>query len=96
MVCEHLEALERALLGAGVRETSRGQAWSKSCREWVYFDCLLDLEACRRRFDLADCVEAHLHRGTHDGSEAGLTCSIHRDGVMGRHPADAQGVRTFP
>lgn len=96
MLCEHLEALERALLEAGVRETSRGQAWSENCREWVYFDVLLDLAQCRRRFGLPGCVEEHIHRGTHDGSESGLVCAVHKDGVMGRHPDDARGVGRFP
>jgi hypothetical protein len=43
MTCEHLLPLEEALLAEGIRETSRGQAWSENCREWVYFDCRLDL-----------------------------------------------------
>lgn len=96
MVCEHLRALEEALLSAGIRETSRGQAWSAHCREWVYFDCVLDLAECRRLFDLADCVEEHRHLGTHDGCEAGLYCTLHEDGVMGRHPEAHPGGRSFP
>ena len=45
MVCEHLVALEEALLAAGVPVTSRGQAWTDNCHEWVYFDVVLDVEA---------------------------------------------------
>lgn len=89
MTCGHLRDLERALLEAGVRETHRGQAWSQNCRERVCFDCRLDLPARRRRFALADCVEDHLHRGTHDGSERGFVCTQCHDGVMGRHDASA-------
>ena len=45
MVCEHLAALEKELIAAGVPITYRGQAWSDNCREWVYFDCCLDRAA---------------------------------------------------
>jgi len=95
MVCEHLAELEAALAAAGVRELSRGQAWSRSCREWVYFDCVLDRAALRARMALAGCVEDHEHVGTHDGTEAGFVCTACHDGVMGRHPAHAAGSTTF-
>jgi hypothetical protein len=35
------------------------------------------------------CVQIHDHRGTNDGSERGLVCSVHQYAVMGAHPADA-------
>lgn len=95
MICEHLSALEKELQARGVRETARGQVWSKNCREWVYFDCLLDREALRARFKFAACVEDHEHRGTHDGSEAGFVCTACHDAVMGVHPADAGGRLVF-
>lgn len=94
MTCEHLQALGQAILAAGIRETYRGQAWSENCREWVYFACYLDLEALRSRFALDACVEDHVHRGTHDGSERGFVCSRCHDAVMGRHDP-APGVPVF-
>lgn len=96
MVCEHLGALERELIDAGVEETYRGQAWSENCREWVYFKCVLDLASVRARLAFAACVEDHIHRGTHDGAEAGFVCNACKDAVMGRHPdvaGDAQIYR---
>ncbi len=87
MVCECLAKLEQALLNAGIKETYRGQAWSQNCREWVYFDCVLDLPSLRERFGLSDLVKDHEHRGTHDGSERGFVCSECQDGVMGVHPS---------
>ena len=45
MICEHLRALEQAILARGIRETFRGKAWSQNCREWVYFDCFIDTAA---------------------------------------------------
>lgn len=95
MTCEHLRALEEAILAAGIRETFRGEAWSKNCREWVYFEAYLDPAGVRRAFALPDCVEDHVHRGTHDGSERGFVCTEHRDGVLGRFEP-ANGVRIFP
>ncbi len=86
MICHHLAALEQDIAASGVRETYRGQPWSENCREWVYFACVLDLATLRTRFDFAPCVVDHIHRGTHDGSEAGFVCGECHDAVMGRHP----------
>ena len=85
MTCEHLKPLEEAILARGIRETFRGAAWSQNCREWVYVDCFIDTASVRAQFPLADCVEEHLHRGTHDGQERGFVCSQCHDGIMGRY-----------
>ncbi len=95
MTCEHLIEVEQALIDAGMAITSRGQAWSK-VREWVYFDCVIDLAACRKLFELASCVEDHEHIGTHDGCELGLSCELCKDGVMGRHPELHSSDHHFP
>jgi hypothetical protein len=87
MVCEHLRPVEIALQTANIPETYRGQPWTENCREWVYFDCRLDLEALRQRFALPAFVKDHVHRGTHDGSERGLYCEACHDGVMGLYEA---------
>lgn len=73
------------MLARGIRETFRGQSWSLNCREWVYFDCYIDTESVRRSFVLAECVQKHQHRGTHDGQERGLVCSQCHDGIMGSY-----------
>jgi len=95
MTCEHLIELETAIKAAGFEETYRGAAWSENCREWVYFDCILELDAIRRKFELAVCVHDHAHRGTHDGSEAGLVCDVHKDALMGHHPEASAGEKRF-
>lgn len=95
MVCEHLAELERELISAKTPVTFRGQAWSRNCREWVYFDCVLDRAALRARLSFPACVEDHEHLGTHDGQEAGFVCTACYDGVMGRHPKGAAGARRF-
>lgn len=95
MVCEHLRALEAEMLAAGIKELHRGQAWSRNCREWAYFACVLDIAALRARLHFEACVEDHEHRGTHDGSEAGLVCARCHDAIMGAHPADARALPRF-
>lgn len=95
MVCEHLAMLEQALLDAGVAVTFRGQAWSLNCREWIYFDCVLDRDSLRERMQFDGCVQDHEHRGTHDGQEAGFVCTQCHDGVMGLHPSSAREARIF-
>lgn len=96
MLCEHLQPLEAALHTANIRETFRGQAWSSNCREWVYFDCILNLPLLRQRFALPDFVKDHIHRGTHDGQEAGFVCERCQDAIMGNHPGVPYDAPTFP
>jgi hypothetical protein len=95
MVCEHLRALEQELLARGIKETYRGQTWSRNCREWVYFECCFDLPALRARMSFPLCVIDHVHRGTHDGSEAGLVCSQCWDAIMGAHPSNQAGLPSY-
>lgn len=95
MVCSHLAPLEEALLAAGMRVTFRGQAWSQNCREWVYFDCVLDRAAIRKRLPLPSCVQDREHLGTHDGQEAGFVCTTCHDGIMGVHPQRGEGKGVF-
>ncbi|KPK33875.1 MAG: hypothetical protein AMJ66_04640 [Betaproteobacteria bacterium SG8_40] len=92
MVCSHLAALEQALLASGVKETSRGQAWSKNCREWVYFDVVFDLSALRARFAFAPCVEDSENLDPKSGQERGLYCAQCQDAVMGRF----EGAALYP
>jgi len=95
MICEHLSALEREVLARGVKETYRGQTWSRNCREWVYFECCFDLAALRARLDFQPCVVDHVHRGTHDGCEAGFVCTQCWDAIVGAHPDDAAGLLAY-
>ena len=86
MVCEHLSELEQRMLAAGLRVTFRGQSWTRNCREWVYFDCLLDRAAIRETIEFAPCVKDHEHLGTLEGAEAGFVCKECHDAIMGVHP----------
>jgi len=85
-LCEHLAPIDADLHEQGLAETFRGQAWSNNCREWVYFDAVLDLDAIRAHHPLAPCVQEHVNLDTHNGTERGLVCQVHHDGVMGLLP----------
>jgi hypothetical protein len=85
MICEHLRPVEQAIMARGIPETFRGQPWSQNCREWVYYDCYIDLAAVRNSITLPACVIDHVHRGTHDGSERGLVCTACWDAVVGSY-----------
>ena len=94
-VCDHLRPAEEYVRDKGGRVVSLGRPWSANCHIWVYFDTILDAPALIKGLGLDACVEVHDHRGTHDGSERGIVCTIHHDGIMGPHPADASSnVRT--
>ena len=83
MVCSHLAALETELIESGASVTSRGQAWSLNCREWVYFDIALDVAALQARFAFGPTVEVHENLDPRSGRERGFVCSSCHDAVMG-------------
>jgi hypothetical protein len=85
-LCEHLAPAAKALRESGVKLASLCRPWSENCHLWAYFDAVLDCEGLLASLRLDGCVRIHDHRGTHDGSERGLVCEVHYDGVMGRHP----------
>jgi hypothetical protein len=96
MVCHHLRHLEEAIIASGIGETFRGQAWTTNCREWVYFDCYLDVEKIREQFALPPCVVSHVNHDPKSGRESGLLCEECRDAIMGLHASDAVGKPRFP
>ncbi|WP_345949306.1 hypothetical protein ABDD95_20895 [Mucilaginibacter sp. PAMB04274] len=89
--CTHLRSLEKDLIHAGMRETFRGKAWSAGCREWVYFDCVLDTKALRNRYQLEAFIKEHRNDDPRSGLEAGLVCTLCQDAVMGVHPLHGNG-----
>jgi hypothetical protein len=84
MLCEHLAPLEAELARVGIRETYRGQPWSKNCREWIYVPVVLDIEALRKRLSLAACVIMDENLDPRSGLERGLVCETCHDAVMGK------------
>ncbi len=94
MICEHLRPLEQAIVARGIPETYRGKPWSLNCREWVYYDCFIDTSAVQKALALPSCVNEHIHRGTHDGSERGFVCAGCNDAILVRYES-APGVAIF-
>ncbi len=83
MLCPHLRLLEQALQTAGVRETYRGTPWSQNCREWVYVDVRLDVDALRQRSAIPSCVVVHENTDERSGLEKGFVCEACHDAVIG-------------
>ena len=92
MVCAHLRPLEQELIAQGIPETFRGQPWSANCREWVYFDCVLDLAALRKRLALHYCVVEHVNDDPRTGREQGFKCTQHHDGIIGGYELEGNAV----
>jgi hypothetical protein len=95
-LCSHLAPLAQALDAIQIPITYVGTPWSKNCRRWMYYACVLDLSSIRRNFALDTCVVDHVHLGTHDGAEAGLVCETCHDAVMGVHPLHRCDLPNFP
>lgn len=93
-MCEHLAQLDIELKSKKIRETYRGQAWSENCREWVYYDCLFNLETIRQRYKFPAFIENHINNDNKSGMEAGFVCSLCNDGVIGIHPDFGRGKVT--
>ncbi|HNQ77260.1 MAG TPA: hypothetical protein PKJ37_09780 [Acidobacteriota bacterium] len=83
MTCEHLRKLEEELLSAGIKETYRGTPWTDNCREWVYFDVVLDTASIAARMNFAPCVTVHENLDPKSGTERGFYCSECLDAIMG-------------
>ncbi len=83
MTCQHLRSLEAELISAGVKETCRGAVWTKNCREWVYFDVVLDTDSIASRMKLPPCVQVHENLAPKSGTERGFVCNECNDGIMG-------------
>ena len=83
MTCQHLKALETELIAAGAKETYRGAAWTMNCREWVYFDVVLDTSAISKRLNFPPCVKIHENLDEKSGTERGFECTECKDAVMG-------------
>ncbi len=90
-MCEHLATLDTELKEKKIKETFRGQAWSDNAREWVYYDCILNLEKIRRRYNFPDFVKNHVNNDNKSGMEAGFYCDLCKDAIMGLHPNFGQG-----
>ena len=92
MLCDHLCELEYSLKKAGFTEIWRGKTWTENCREWVYFDVVLDIDKILHAFPLSPCVRIHENLDLKSGTERGLVCDACLDGIMGK----IDGAVLFP
>ena len=90
-MCEHLRELDNELKARGINETYRGQPWSDNCREWVYYDCVLNIEKISARYNFPPTVESHRNDDNKSGMELGFVCTRCHDGIMGVHPQFGSG-----
>jgi hypothetical protein len=90
-MCEHLAALDNELKANGFKETFRGEAWSKNCREWVYYECVLDVDKIEARLNFPDFISIARNDDPKSGRELGFYCERCHDAVMGLHPEDGIG-----
>lgn len=86
IMCPHLQPLEAYLKSLDIPETFRGKPWSDNCREWVYFDCILNAKQLKKRFHLGETVSVWDYEDIKVGSEFGLVCDECKDAIMGTHP----------
>ena len=91
MVCKHLSELEAALKASDALETFRGQAWSANCREWVYFDVVLNVKKLQQRFTFGPSVQVHENLDIRSGQERGFKCTLCHDAIVG----PIQGSKVF-
>jgi hypothetical protein len=78
--------LENYLQTQGIAETYRGQVWSKNCREWIYYDAVLNPQKLKDKFHFDDTIIIHDYQDIKVGSELGLVCTICNDAIMGAYP----------
>lgn len=82
-MCEHLIDLENEIKSKNIKETYRGQVWTKNCREWVYFDCYLNIESLRIKFNFPGFIKHHENNDNKSGLEEGFYCELCKDAIMG-------------
>lgn len=85
-MCEHLQKAEKYIEEKGLTAVFRGRPWGKNCREWVYFDCILDTEQLITKLALDPCVKTHNYQDIKIADELGLFCTLCKDGIMGVNP----------
>jgi hypothetical protein len=55
-MCTHLKPLEDYLMVENMLEVYRGQVWTKNCREWIYYDAVLNPQKLKEKFHFDDTI----------------------------------------
>jgi hypothetical protein len=85
-MCRHLIKLDDYIKNNCVKELFRGKAWSKNCNEWVYYDCIINIDKIKQKMGFDDCVKIHEYNDFRIANELGFYCNICKDGIMGFSP----------
>ena len=59
---------------------------ASNSREWVYYDCVLNMQEIRVRFELPGFIEAHINDDFKSGPERGFVCTRCQDAVISIYP----------
>jgi hypothetical protein len=62
-----------------------GQAWSSLESNWVYFDCVLDIEKLKKMFDPNNQITYHENSDPKSGLEKGIIDRLTDEGIMGKY-----------
>lgn len=91
-MCIHLKSLEDFLKSENIAEVYRGQVWSKNCREWIYYDVILNPQKLKDKFHFDATIIIHDYKDIKVGSELGLVCTLCNDAIMGAHPNSSYAI----
>jgi hypothetical protein len=91
-MCIHLKSLEDFLKRKNIKEVYRGQVWSKNCREWIYYDAILNPQKLKDKFHFDSSIIIHDYEDIKVGSELGLFCTLCNDAIIGTHPNSSYAI----
>jgi hypothetical protein len=94
-MCEHLIALDRALLARGLDRFVVRPASADGNNEWVYYNCLFNMPRVRANYELPQCVKVLLLEDMKAGMTRGFHCILCECAVTGRHPVMSKGAVIF-
>jgi hypothetical protein len=75
-MCIHLIDLDNYIKDKGIKEIFRGKAWSKNCNEWVYYDCIIDIEKIKGEIIMDNCITIHEYNDIKIANELGFFVMI--------------------
>jgi hypothetical protein len=87
-MCEHLIELENYIIDKNIKEIFRGKSWSENCREWVYYDCVFNIDRLKKKFNLSNCVIIHEYNDIKIANELGFYCNSCKDAIIGFSPSN--------
>ena len=85
-MCKHLIELEKYIKNQRIKELFRGKAWSENCNEWVYYDCIMEIEKLQKNFAFDNCISIHECNDIKIANELGFYCNKCKDSIIGLNP----------